>query len=388
MATVTATTSSISGSAAAWVLTAPFVNTDIGGPVAPGASADNSQRNRYGPGRRVPGSTSTPPIRSLLAYQAVTGNKYHDHRPDRQPAEYQSLRTQAGVMIRNNASPASGGGVCVHGPQPRVRAALCLSGQYERQRDLQFQLGTERARVGQARPERQLRQRLHRLHLPGWPHLHAAVYDDLSRWARPSTSAWPNTDYVDGTIHHLDLRPCDRGHPADDRDLAALATPNPVTGTTTNLSVLGADIAGESTLTYNWAAKPRRFPTEPRRRLSRSTAPTRRRMTLPPSTRRATTSSRSRSPAGPATKITSTVPVTVTQTLTSDHALAAAGRRGHPHREARSNSPRMGSTSSVSRWRVSPRSPTRSSRVAPGGRSPRPASTRHPPPASGATRSR
>ncbi|MGO8672144.1 MAG: choice-of-anchor tandem repeat GloVer-containing protein, partial [Capsulimonadaceae bacterium] len=33
---------------------------------------------------------------------------------------------------------------------------------------------------------------------------------------------------------------------------AAVATPNPVTGTTTNLSVLGADAAGESTLTYTW----------------------------------------------------------------------------------------------------------------------------------------
>ena len=35
---------------------------------------------------------------------------------------------------------------------------------------------------------------------------------------------------------------------------AASATPNPVTGTTCNLSVLGADDAGESNLTYTWAA--------------------------------------------------------------------------------------------------------------------------------------
>ena len=35
---------------------------------------------------------------------------------------------------------------------------------------------------------------------------------------------------------------------------AASATPNPVTGTTCNLSVLGADDAGEATLTYAWAA--------------------------------------------------------------------------------------------------------------------------------------
>ena len=35
---------------------------------------------------------------------------------------------------------------------------------------------------------------------------------------------------------------------------AASASPNPVTGTTCNLSVLGADDAGESNLTYTWAA--------------------------------------------------------------------------------------------------------------------------------------
>ena len=36
--------------------------------------------------------------------------------------------------------------------------------------------------------------------------------------------------------------------------VAATATPNPVTGTTCNLSVLGADDAGEANLTYTWAA--------------------------------------------------------------------------------------------------------------------------------------
>ena len=35
---------------------------------------------------------------------------------------------------------------------------------------------------------------------------------------------------------------------------AASASPNPVTGTTCNLSVLGADDAGQSNLTYTWAA--------------------------------------------------------------------------------------------------------------------------------------
>ena len=34
----------------------------------------------------------------------------------------------------------------------------------------------------------------------------------------------------------------------------ASASPNPVTGTSTALSVLGADTAGESTINYTWSA--------------------------------------------------------------------------------------------------------------------------------------
>jgi len=36
----------------------------------------------------------------------------------------------------------------------------------------------------------------------------------------------------------------------------ASATPNPASGTTTNLSVLGADNGGEANLTYTWATLP------------------------------------------------------------------------------------------------------------------------------------
>ena len=74
---------------------------------------------------------------------------------------------------------------------------------------------------------------------------------------------------------------------------AASASPNPATGTTCNLSVLGADPAGESTLTYTWAATG----TPPGgSRVSASTAATRRRTPPPPSARLATMPSKSRSP--------------------------------------------------------------------------------------------
>ena len=61
---------------------------------------------------------------------------------------------------------------------------------------------------------------------------------------------------------------------------AASATPNPVTGKTTTVSVLGADPAGESTLTYDWAAtgpapsrSPPTAPTPPRTARPRSPRP-------------------------------------------------------------------------------------------------------------------
>ncbi len=57
---------------------------------------------------------------------------------------------------------------------------------------------------------------------------------------------------------------------------AAKATPSPVTGLTTNLSVLGADVNGESALTYTWAATT--VPTGARSRRTALTARTLRRI--------------------------------------------------------------------------------------------------------------
>ncbi len=75
---------------------------------------------------------------------------------------------------------------------------------------------------------------------------------------------------------------------------AASANPSPVTGTTTNLSVLGADAAGFSSLTYTWAVTS--APQAPPRPPSAATAATPPRTPRPPSTRPALTPSRSRSP--------------------------------------------------------------------------------------------
>ena len=75
---------------------------------------------------------------------------------------------------------------------------------------------------------------------------------------------------------------------------AASANPSPVTGTTTNLSVLGADAAGAASLTYTWAVTSA-LPAPPRRP-SAATAATPPRTPRPPSTAPALTPSRSPSP--------------------------------------------------------------------------------------------
>ena len=69
----------------------------------------------------------------------------------------------------------------------------------------------------------------------------------------------------------------------------ASATPSPVTGTTTTLSVLGGDNGGEANLKYTWAAAT--LPAGARRRRSRSTAPTPPSRPWPPSARRGPTGS-------------------------------------------------------------------------------------------------
>ncbi len=75
---------------------------------------------------------------------------------------------------------------------------------------------------------------------------------------------------------------------------AASANPSPVTGTTTSLSVLGADAAGAAVLTYTWAVTSA-LPVPPLR-ASAATAATPPRTPRPPSTAPAPTPSRSPSP--------------------------------------------------------------------------------------------
>ena len=80
----------------------------------------------------------------------------------------------------------------------------------------------------------------------------------------------------------------------------ASASPNPVTGTTTGLSVLGQDAAGQSSLTYTWSVISQ--PSGATRRASASTAPTPPRVPRRPSTTPEATRSwpPSRTPRAPA----------------------------------------------------------------------------------------
>jgi hypothetical protein len=65
-----------------------------------------------------------------------------------------------------------------------------------------------------------------------------------------AASASYNPQLTDATFANVDVTATQAPTVAT----PAAATPNPVTGTTTALTVLGADVNGESNLTYNWAA--------------------------------------------------------------------------------------------------------------------------------------
>ena len=97
-------------------------------------------------------------------------------------------------------------------------------------------------------------QHLHRLLLRRRRQLDRWRDRPRSRWARRSTSAWPSPATTTARSTPRPSTTCSLDTAADGRRRPPRPRPTRTAGTTTNLSVLGADLAGESTLTYTWAA--------------------------------------------------------------------------------------------------------------------------------------
>jgi hypothetical protein len=246
MATVTATTSSISGSAAAWVLTSPFLSRDIGSPVAPGASADNGQ-GTYTIQAAGSGFYNGTSDSFSYAYRTVAGNNITIiARIATQPNT--DIYAEAGVMIRSSTSAGSVmafmGLNAGFGPLYVYRTTTNASSTYG------FAGGGPNA------PE-YVKLVRNGTSFTGY------VSPDGVIWTQKFTTTMTmgttvdvglaDSNYQDGayntsTFDHVlvDTPPTVA--------TAAAASPNSDGGLTTNLSVLGAALAGESTLTYTWAA--------------------------------------------------------------------------------------------------------------------------------------
>jgi hypothetical protein len=81
-----------------------------------------------------------------------------------------------------------------------------------------------------------------------------ARYYGYSYGVMPATFGTSTTTVVDHWSFYATLMPGGGGNAPPTVATPAAANPNPVPGTTTNLSVLGADDGGEAALVYSWAA--------------------------------------------------------------------------------------------------------------------------------------
>jgi hypothetical protein len=252
LASVTATTSGVSGSQSVWVLTPPFATQDVGGPVAPGAAGDNGQGTYaiQASGSGLYGSSDS----FTYAYQAVTGNTLAIIARVTSQANTNPYAL-AGVMIRNDTSTSSSQSI----------------NQYDAMAFMGVTPGAGAVSIDRATSSTNSNYAFYSgASAPYWVKLVRSGstfsgYDsaDGVTWTLAQTatismgstfdvglaaSNYQDTIYNTSNFDHVtvDTPPTVA--------TAASATPSPVTGTTTSLSVLGSDLAGESSLTYTWAA--------------------------------------------------------------------------------------------------------------------------------------
>jgi hypothetical protein len=242
-ATATVTTGPATGSAAAYVLTSPWLTQDVGSVAAPGAAGDNGNGTYtlVGAGQGfVSGADSF-----RYAYQSLSGDGLIlAHVGQQQSASTQAV---AGVVIRAGLSAGSPmaamlisvGGVAsfvdratdgsdaatmTGGPPSAswvklLRLGDTFTGFVSADGVTWVQVGTATVAMGSA--------------------VDVGLAASAGSGSSVLTTASFDQVFVDATPTVVN---------------AASATPNPVGATTTSLTVTGGDNAGESTLVYTWAA--------------------------------------------------------------------------------------------------------------------------------------
>ena len=243
VAAITATSGAFSSNASVYVLSSPWITQDINAPALSGAAGDDGHGayTVLGGGNGISGTSD----QFRFAYQTLGGNGSITARVISE--QDTSPLTMAGVMIRNDltAGTAEGLMVLTPGEGALFQSRLTASGG-----------SASTATAG--------------LSASYWVRLVRAgnsftgfISADGVHWtnAGSSTIAMGNTVDVGLAVTSSGanvLTAATFDNVAIDTNptvaTAAAAIPNPITGTTASLSVLGSDLAGESTLTYTWTA--------------------------------------------------------------------------------------------------------------------------------------
>ena len=242
LATVTATSGAISNSAAVYVLSHPWSTQDIGGPALSGAAGDDSNGTYtlLASGADIYGASDE----FRYAYQTLTG----DGAIIARVASEQNTDgfAKAGVMFRNGLTASA---------FEAMMAVTPGNGATFQYRNSSFPNSNSVTKGGPSAPYWVKLVRSGNTFTGydspdgvTWTLVGSAVISmgttiDVGLALTSHSAGVRNTSTFDHVI--VDTTPSVA--------TAASATPNPVTGTTTNLSVLGADNLGEATLTYTWA---------------------------------------------------------------------------------------------------------------------------------------
>jgi subtilase family serine protease len=246
LAVVKATAGSITASLNVYVVTSPWTSVDVGSPALAGSAYDTGAAypsdtfTVAGAGADVYGTTD----QFHYVYQSLTG----DGTIIARVASQQNTATaaKAGVMIRS--ALASGSELAAmdltagKGPEFLYRTTtggdtLAVAGTASIKAPYYVKL----VRVGSL--------------FTGYVSSNGTTWTEVSS----ATITMTGTIYIglfDGSVNSAALSTDTFDHVVIGPTLAtaAAASPNPVTGTTTALSALGADTNGASTLTYTWSA--------------------------------------------------------------------------------------------------------------------------------------
>jgi len=241
LATITANDGALQGTASVGVVSAPWASQDVGPVAIPGLAYDSSGAFTVsGSGSDIWGTSD----QFRFVYQPVSGN----------------VSTTARVVSEQNTDPFAKIGVMIRNSLDPTDAFAFMD--VTPGNGTAFQYRTTKGGMA-------ANNNTAAVATPYWVRL-VRSGNTITGYRSTNGVAWSRQASITiamGTNVYVGLNVCSHNNNALNTAVidnvtvsqpavavAASADPNPVTGTTTSLSVLGADPAGESALTYTWAA--------------------------------------------------------------------------------------------------------------------------------------